>query len=101
MVTRADLFITTKLWDNQYSNPEKALKKCLTQLKIEYVDLFLIHWPMNGLIANSVPLHVLWPRMEDLVRNGLAKSIGVSNFNLQLLADLLTYCEIKPACNQI
>ena len=56
---------------------------------------------MNGLIEQKVPMHVLWPRMEALVDKGLAKGIGVSNFNVQLLADMLTYCTIKPCCNQI
>ena len=48
-----------------------------------------------------MPMNVLWKKMEDLVHKGLVKSIGVSNFNIQLLADMLTYAEIKPACNQI
>ena len=100
-VTREELFLTTKLWDSQYRDPEKALRKCLSQLGTPYIDLYLIHWPMNGLIEQKVPMHVLWPRMEALVDKGLAKGIGVSNFNVQLLADMLTYCTIKPCCNQI
>ena len=47
------------------------------------------------------PLHILWPEMEALVGKGLTKSIGVSNFNTQLLWDLLSYCKIKPVVNQI
>ena len=46
-------------------------------------------------------MHVLWPRMEDLVTKGLTKAIGVSNFNVQLISDILTYCTIKPSCNQV
>ena len=46
-------------------------------------------------------MHKLWPQMEALVEKGLTKAIGVSNFNLQLICDMLTYCKIKPACNQI
>lgn len=46
-------------------------------------------------------MHKLWAQLENLVKKGLCKSIGVSNFNIQLLADMLTYCEIKPAVNQI
>ena len=46
-------------------------------------------------------MHILWPRLEALVDAGLTKAIGVSNFNIQLLSDLLSYCRIKPACNQI
>ena len=48
-----------------------------------------------------VPMHVLWPKMEALQQKGLTKAVGVSNFNVQLLADMLTYCTLKPACNQI
>ena len=49
----------------------------------------------------TVPMHVLWGRMESLVQKGLTKAIGVSNFSVQLMADLLTYCTLKPSCNQI
>lgn len=65
------------------------------------MDLYLIHWPYNGVGPVKVPMHVLWRKIEELAKKGLAKSIGVSNFNIQLLADMLTYAEIKPACNQI
>lgn len=46
-------------------------------------------------------MHKTWAEMEDLVRQGYTKSIGVSNFNVQSLVDMLTYCEIKPVCNQV
>ena len=61
--------------------------------------MYLIHWPASYI--SKKPLHVLWPEMEALVEKGLVKSIGVSNFNTQLLWDLLTYAKIQPACNQI
>ena len=65
--------------------------------------MYLINWPMNGLCEkeNRVPMHKLWAQMEALVDAGLTKAIGVANFNLQLISDMLTYCRIKPACNQI
>ena len=66
---------------------------------MDYVDLYLIHWPLNGVAKNKVPMHVLWSQMEELVNKGLTKSIGVSNFNIQFLADMLTYAKIKPAVN--
>ena len=71
----------------------------LKKLNMDYVDLYLINFPNNGVGPVKVPMHVLWRKMEDLVKKGLTKSIGVSNFNIQLLADLLTYAEIKPAVN--
>ena len=98
---REDLWITTKLWHTDYEDPEAALRLSLKKLGTDYVDLYLIHWPYNGVGPVKMPMHVLWKKMEDLVRKGLVKSIGVSNFNIQLLADMLTYAEIKPACNQI
>ena len=63
------------------------------------MDLYLIHWPVNGLGEFKIPLFKLWKQMEDLVKKNLTRSIGVSNFNIQLLADLLTYAEIKPVVN--
>ena len=93
------MFVTTKMWHNEYEDPEAALRRSLAKLRLDYVDMYLVHWPNNGFSSPKVPMHVLWPRMERLVELGLTKSIGVSNFNTQLLADLLTYCTIKPACN--
>ena len=66
----------------------------------------LIHWPLGDFNQetqklNQVPLHVTWKQLEDQVKAGKVKSIGVSNFNVQLLLDLLSYAEIKPVCNQI
>ena len=82
MVKREDLFITTKLWDTDYSDPEAALRLSLQKLQVDYVDLYLVHWPMNGVIENKVSMHVLWAKMEKLVELGLTRSIGVSNFNI-------------------
>ena len=82
LVKRADLFIATKLWHTDYADPEAALRLSLKKLQTDYVDLYLVHWPMNGLIENKVPMHVLWAKMEALVDLGLTRSIGVSNFNI-------------------
>jgi alcohol dehydrogenase (NADP+) len=104
---RKDLFITTKLAMYSMENPEEAFMKSLKDLQLEYLDLYLIHWPIqirqteNGAVQAHVPLHQLWAKLEKFVDKGLVKSIGVSNFNFQLLNDLLSYARIKPACNQI
>ena len=101
-VTREELFITSKIWHTDFEDPEAALRTSLTKLNLPYIDMYLIHWPLNYLGCDyKVPMHKLWPQMEALVEKGLTKAIGVSNFNLQLLCDMLTYCKIKPACNQI
>ena len=69
-------------------------------MQLDYVDLYIIHWP-SGYWNGKIPLHVLWPKLEALVDQNLTKSIGISNFNIQLVADLLTYARIKPVVNQI
>ena len=76
----------------------------MTKLQVDYIDCYMIHWP-NGLFdpdpENRVPVHVLWAKLEQLVDAGLIRSLGVSNFNLQSLADLLCYARHKPVANQI
>lgn len=87
-----------------FKDPEAALRLSLQKLQVEYADCYLIHWPagfFDSDPANRVPIHVLWRKFEALVDAGLTKSIGVSNFNLQMLADLLTYCRHKPCVNEI
>ena len=79
------MFITTKLWHTEYGDPEQSLRESLEKLQLEYVDLYLIHWPVNGMSYSGspkVPMHVLWAKMEQLKELGLARAIGVSNFNI-------------------
>lgn len=82
VVKREELFITTKLWHDDYNDPEAALRLSLKKLQTDYVDLYLIHWPLNGHGPHKVPMHKLWAQMESLVEKGLTRSIGVSNFNI-------------------
>ena len=96
---REDVFVTTKLWHTDYHNVEGAISESLSKLKLDYVDLYLIHFP--AMYFGKKPLHVLWVEMEGLVEKGLTRSIGVSNFNTQLLMDLMTYVKIMPVCNQV
>ena len=67
-------------------------------MKIDYLDLYLIQYPTHFFTINE-PLYKIWARMEKLVELGLTRSIGVANFNVQLLLDMFTYCNIRPACN--
>lgn len=107
IVKREDLFITTKLSIYNISDPESAIKHSLKMLGLNYIDLYLLHWPKffnydkNGKKKNLMPMHVLWPLIEDLVRKKYTKYIGVSNFNVQSLLNLLTFCKIKPIVNEI
>ena len=123
-VKREDLFITSKLW-NTHKSPEavrKAVEFSMESLGVDYLDLYLIHWPVSwqpvplesnllgaeapvggerGTKFSNVSLSSTWREMEKLVEEGLVRQIGVSNFGVQLLADLLSYCKIRPACNQV
>ena len=73
----------------------------MEQLGVDYIDLYLVHWPCGYFAETKTPVHVLWPQMEALVDKGLAKSIGISNYNTQMVLNLLCYCRIKPVANQI
>ncbi len=103
-VKREDLFIITKLWIDEVEDAEAACRRSLERLGLDYVDLYLVHWPIavrevkeEGSVKYEkikAPVHKTWPQMEALVDKGLTKSIGVSNFNVQSLWDLSTYARI-------
>ena len=102
IVKREDLFIITKLLCTERQDPENAIKQSLTRLNLSYIDLYLDHWPLfiqikDGQIVNKAPMHVVWEKMESFVEQGLTKSIGVSNYNVQSLCNLLSFCKIKPS----
>ncbi|KRX08569.1 NADP-dependent oxidoreductase domain [Pseudocohnilembus persalinus] len=101
---RENIFITSKVFPNQ-GNIIENVEKSLKNLKLDYLDLYLIHWPAVGPDSNNKiihrPVHQLWPELEQCVDKGLVKSIGVSNYNVQLLYDLLSYAKIKPVINQV
>ncbi|KAJ4430905.1 hypothetical protein ANN_19497, partial [Periplaneta americana] len=117
VVTREEVFVTTKLW-NTFHRPDMvvtSLKKSLATLGLQYVDLYLIHWPFafkegeNGLpkdakhnlIYSDVDFVDTWKAMEDCVRLRLTRSIGVSNFNSQQIQRILDSSSIKPVVNQV
>lgn len=116
-MTRENLFITSKLW-NTFHDPKDVRGACkftLKQLKLDYIDLYLMHWPIgyvnNGDLfpKNEVgePLHTnfdllnTWNAMEELVDEGLVKSIGISNFNIRQVDYIFNNARIKPVVNQI
>lgn len=95
-IPRKEIFLTTKLWNSEhgYESTLKAFDVSLKKLGTEYLDLYLIHWPK--------PLNKeTWRAMEKLYKEGLIKAIGVSNFHVHHLKDLMSSCEIKPMVNQI
>lgn len=95
-VNRKDLFVTSKLWvdDAGYENAKKGFEETLSKLGLEYLDLYLIHRP-RGDVKGS------WKAMEELYKAGKIRAIGISNFDSDQLADLLSYAQVKPAVNQI
>lgn len=96
-VPREQVFVTTKLWnsDQGYDSAIRACNRSLERLGMEYVDLYLIHWPVQGKRKDS------WRALETLYSEGKCKAIGVSNYLAHHLEELLGYCTITPAVNQI
>ena len=115
-VTRKDLWITSKLWSNAHGreNVAPALQKTLTDLGLEYVDLYMVHWPIalrstavlpgsaaDFLPLSEAPLHETWAAMEAAVDAGLVRHLGISNFSAKKLRELLPHCRLKPEVNQV
>lgn len=103
-IKREELFITSKVWNTErgYEKTIEAFEKTLKDLRLEYLDLYLIHWPANAKQFenwNEIDLDT-WRAMTDLYKEGKIKAIGVSNFLEHHLKSLL-YTEIKPMVNQI
>lgn len=104
-INRHDLFITTKLWnaDHGYKSAKAAIDRSLQNLKVDYLDLYLIHWPNpvdmrdHWAEANAES----WRAMGEAVQAGKIRAIGVSNFRKRHLDELLKTAEIKPVVNQI
>ena len=93
-IPRESIFVTTKLWNSDHGNPERALDTSLRKLKMDYVDLYLIHFPVRQRRQS-------WRALETLQRKGKTRSIGVSNFTIAHLSELLAGSETVPAVNQV
>jgi diketogulonate reductase-like aldo/keto reductase len=94
---RDEIFVTTKLWNADHGR-ERALRACdesLDRLGMERVDLYLVHWPVEGLRAET------WRAMERIRADGKARAIGVSNYTVRHLDELLATAEVPPAVNQV
>ncbi|OMJ07398.1 putative NAD(P)H-dependent D-xylose reductase xyl1 [Smittium culicis] len=124
IVTRSELFITSKLWCTHHrkEHVRLALEKTLSDLGVDYLDLYLIHFPISvkyvpieerypaafffdpekkSVVIDPVPYQETWQAMEQIASEGKARSIGVSNLGADLLMDVLSYAKIKPAVFQM
>ncbi|WP_217556887.1 aldo/keto reductase [Paenibacillus sp. GbtcB18] len=96
-LSREDLFVTSKVWnaDQGYESTLQALEVSLRKLGLDYLDLYLIHWPVQGKYKDT------WRALEAIYESGKARSIGVSNFHVHHLQDLLQDAKIKPMVDQV
>jgi alcohol dehydrogenase (NADP+) len=116
IVKREDLWITSKLWSNMHAKADVlvAIKQSLNDLQLDYLDLYLIHWPIaqkkeipfvsdvsHFISLEELPNEVTWEGMEETVKLGLSKHIGVSNFGPKALTKLMASAKIKPEMNQV
>ena len=98
-IKREDIFLTTKVWnsDQGYEKTLKAFENSIERLMVDYLDLYLIHWPVpkiNKYIET-------WEALETLYKDGKLRAIGVSNFNISHLENIITQCSVVPAVNQV
>ncbi|KPJ10854.1 Alcohol dehydrogenase [NADP+] A [Papilio machaon] len=105
-INRDDIFVTTKLWNTQHKREQVplALKQSLNKMGLNYVDLYLMHWPIglnDDYTFSDVDFMETWRGLEDVQTMGLTKSIGVSNFNLDQLKILIKDASIKPVAIQV
>ncbi|MFB5673990.1 aldo/keto reductase [Paenibacillus terreus] len=96
-VKREDIFVTTKVWnaDQGYESTLQAFEASRKSLGFEYVDLYLIHWPVKGKYKDT------WKALEKLYKDGYVRAIGLSNFQVHHIEDILSVAEVRPMVNQV
>ncbi len=96
-IPREEIFLTTKVWNTEqgYDQTLRAFEKSLERLQTDYVDLYLIHWPVKSKYKET------YKAMENIYKSGRAKAIGVCNFDIHQLEDLMDNSEVVPALNQV
>jgi diketogulonate reductase-like aldo/keto reductase len=96
-IPREDMFVTTKLWntDHGHDRAVAAFEESLDRLGLDYIDLYLVHWPVESLRNET------WHALQNVYRRGLCRALGVSNFTIPHLEDLLSGTGVVPAVNQV
>ena len=102
-IPREEIFVTTKLWneDQGYESGLMAINASLSRLNMDYVDLYLIHWPFTNFTEGENRRNDTWKAMEEILRSGKAKAIGVSNYTIAHLEEMKAYANIPPVINQV
>lgn len=115
-IHRNDLFITSKLWNTEHANVRAACERTLHDLDLDYLDMYMIHFPISlksngkssgweyydhGMRIERVSIHNIWKDMEKLIKDGLVKNIGICNFPVALINELLSSCNILPSVLQV
>ncbi|MDR0217873.1 MAG: 2,5-didehydrogluconate reductase DkgA [Enterobacteriaceae bacterium] len=96
-IPREEIFISTKLWNDRHQDAKTALQESLDKLRMDYIDLFLIHWP----VPQQDKYLETWQQFIELKESGLVRSIGVCNFHIEHLQKLISETGVAPAINQI
>ncbi len=94
-IPRKEIFVTTKLWSDDFDDPQKALDLSLEKLGLQYVDLYLLHWPVPGKRLKA------WKVLENLLEQRKCRAIGVSNCTIKHIQEILNNCSVQPVVNQV
>jgi len=96
-IAREEIFVTTKLWGSDILNNQiqKSFDGSLQNLELDYIDLYLVHWPVKGMLQST------WKELEKIFRSGKVKAIGISNHLIHHMKEVLKVAEIKPVVNQM
>jgi diketogulonate reductase-like aldo/keto reductase len=100
-VRREEIFVTTKIWPTQFFNPETAFERSLANLDIGHIDLYLIHFPVDFIPGFGILRKRVWDVLEKELARGRARAIGVSNYSIARINEVLTSGRVPPAVNQV